>query len=143
MLADNCDVSVGLCCSGPVLNCQQKQGPVVAAVFSACALFWCRLGVYPAAISCRASCGFQVRAHVESQIALIAAGKADKAAVVEHTLQQFLSKFLFFSENIARMDLLFEANFAPLTASGTASGHVTEHRFFTKCACNMSAAGVS
>jgi hypothetical protein len=56
---------------------------------------------------------------VETQIGLIAAGKADKAAVVEHTLQQFVQKFMFFSENISRMDVLFEANFAPLTASGS------------------------
>jgi DNA topoisomerase III len=61
----------------------------------------------------------QVRAHVEAQIGLIAAGKADKAAVVEHTLQQFVQKFLFFSENISRMDALFEVNFSPLTASGS------------------------
>lgn len=64
-------------------------------------------------------CDIQVRAHVETQIGLIAAGKADKEAVVEHTLQQFVQKFLFFSQNIARMDVLFEANFAPLTASGS------------------------
>lgn len=55
---------------------------------------------------------------METQIGLIAAGKADKVAVVEHTLQQFVQKFLFFSENVSRMDVLFEANFAPLTASG-------------------------
>jgi hypothetical protein len=61
----------------------------------------------------------QVRAHVEAQIGLIAAGKADKAAVVEHTLRQFVQKFLFFSENISRMDALFEVNFSPLTASGS------------------------
>lgn len=91
--------------------------------------------------------GLQVRAHVESQIALIAAGKADKSAVVDHTLQQFLSKFLFFSENIARMDVLFEANFAPLTASGVDPDHVPYHFFscanlihyqsswYTSCCC--------
>lgn len=60
----------------------------------------------------------QVRAHVEQQIALVADGKADKGAVVEHALQQFLQKFLFFVENIQRMDSLFEASFSPLTASG-------------------------
>lgn len=55
---------------------------------------------------------------MEEQIGLVAAGKADKAAVVEHTLTQFLQKFLFFVENITRMDSLFEASFSPLTASG-------------------------
>lgn len=60
----------------------------------------------------------QVRAHVEEQIGLVAAGKADKEAVVEHTLAQFIQKFLFFVENIGRMDSLFEASFSPLTASG-------------------------
>ena len=63
----------------------------------------------------------QVRAHVEQQIALVAEGKADKAAVVEHTLQQFLQKFLFFVLHISRMDSLFEASFSPLSASGAHS----------------------
>lgn len=76
----------------------------------------------------------QVRAHVEAQIALIAAGKADKAAVVEHTLQQFVQKFLFFSENISRMDVLFEANFAPLTASGSSLWCIRDTCRFTCCA---------
>ena len=60
----------------------------------------------------------QVRAHVEKQIALVAEGKAEKADVVEHTLQQFLQKYLFFRDNVQRMDSLFEASFSPLTASG-------------------------
>lgn len=34
----------------------------------------------------------QVRAHVEQQIALIAEGKAQKDAVVRHTLEQFRQK---------------------------------------------------
>lgn len=38
----------------------------------------------------------QVRAHVEGQIALVAAGKADKGSVVAHTVEQFRAKFLFF-----------------------------------------------
>jgi hypothetical protein len=44
--------------------------------------------------------------------------KADKASVVEHTLQHFLQKFLFFKANVQRMDSLFEASFSPLAASG-------------------------
>lgn len=34
----------------------------------------------------------QVRAHVERQIGLVAEGKADKAAIVTHTLLQFAAK---------------------------------------------------
>jgi hypothetical protein len=38
------------------------------------------------------ACLCQVRAHVEAQIVLIAAGKADKAAVVSHTLEQVIKE---------------------------------------------------
>ena len=58
---------------------------------------------------------------MEAQIALVAAGKAERQAVVQHTLAQFTQKFLFFVENISRMDSLFEASFSPLTASGAPS----------------------
>ena len=60
----------------------------------------------------------QVRAHVETQINLIAKGQADKAAVVSWTLDAFRQKFLFFVTKVARMDALFEASFSPLSASG-------------------------
>ena len=59
-----------------------------------------------------------MRGHVEAQISLVAAGKADKAAVVLHTLAQFAHKFRFFVSHIARMDALFEASFSPLASSG-------------------------
>jgi hypothetical protein len=36
-----------------------------------------------------------VRAHVEAQISLVAAGQAAKAAVVAHTLGQFRAKFQY------------------------------------------------
>ena len=62
-------------------------------------------------------CG-QVRAHVERQIGLIAEGKAEKEAVVLHTLDQFAQKFRHFVTKIARMDALFEASFSPLASSG-------------------------
>jgi DNA topoisomerase IA len=65
----------------------------------------------------------QVRAHVENQILMIAQGKEDKEAVVQHALQQFLQKFLFFVQHIERMDSLFEASFSPLTASGASDIH--------------------
>ena len=60
----------------------------------------------------------QVRAHVEKQIGLIAAGKAEKEAVVAHLLHQFAGKFAFFMQHINRMDQLFEASFSPLASSG-------------------------
>ena len=60
----------------------------------------------------------QVRAHVEKQIGLIAEGKAEKEAVVLHTLDQFAQKFRYFVTKIARMDALFEASFSPLASSG-------------------------
>ena len=60
----------------------------------------------------------QVRGHVEAQLSLIAAGKAEKGAVVLHTLAQFAHKFRFFVSHIARMDALFEASFSPLSSSG-------------------------
>ena len=60
----------------------------------------------------------QVRAHVEKQIGLIAEGKAEKEAVVLHTLDQFAQKFRYFVKKIARMDALFEASFSPLGSSG-------------------------
>lgn len=63
-------------------------------------------------------CLLQVRAHVEAQINLVAAGQARKESVVNHTVEQFKAKFAFFVGHIARMDSLFEANFSPLASSG-------------------------
>ena len=76
----------------------------------------------------RACCG-QVRAHVEQQIGLIAEGKAEKEAVVLHTLDQFAQKFRHFVTRIARMDALFEASFSPLASSGELNA--CEARWFT------------
>ena len=64
---------------------------------------------------------------MEKQIDLIALGKAEKEAVVAHTLHQFAQKFGFFMEHINRMDQLFEASFSPLASSG--KGRATECRF--------------
>lgn len=55
---------------------------------------------------------------MERQIGLIAEGKAEKEAVVLHTLDQFAQKFRHFVTRIARMDALFEASFSPLASSG-------------------------
>lgn len=59
-----------------------------------------------------------VRAYVEKQINLIAKGGAEKEAVVEHCLDQFRQKFLYFVDHIAKMDSLFEASFSPLSSTG-------------------------
>ena len=63
-------------------------------------------------------CKPQVRAYVEKQINLVARGGAEKEHVVDHCLEQFRQKFLFFVANINRMDTLFEASFSPLSSSG-------------------------
>lgn len=63
-------------------------------------------------------CRPQVRAYVEKQIALIAEGRAEKDAIVDHCLDQFKQKFAYFVSHIDRMDALFEASFSPLASSG-------------------------
>lgn len=63
-----------------------------------------------------------MRAHVEAQINLVAQGKAARAAVVAHCLDQFRAKFAFFVRRIGRMDALFEATFSPLASSGEGPG---------------------
>lgn len=72
----------------------------------------------------------QVRAHVEKQIGLIAEGKAEKEAVVLHTLDQFAQKFRYFVTKIDRMDALFEASFSPLASSGDfrSEEHMRHHQ---------------
>ena len=65
---------------------------------------------------------------MEKQIGLIAEGKAEKEAVVLHTLDQFAQKFRYFVTKIARMDALFEASFSPLASSGDFRSE--EHKCF-------------
>ena len=59
-----------------------------------------------------------MRAAVEEQLNLIAHGKADFNAVLEHTLSTFTAKFKYFVEHIQAMDELFEVSFSPLASSG-------------------------
>jgi len=59
-----------------------------------------------------------MRAAVEEQLNLIAHGKADFNAVLEHTLNTFTAKFKYFVEHIQGMDELFEVSFSPLASSG-------------------------
>ncbi|CAG9467801.1 unnamed protein product [Pedinophyceae sp. YPF-701] len=63
-------------------------------------------------------CRPEVRAEIEKNIALVAAGAADKESVVQHALDQFRQKFLYFVSKIQKMDALFEASFSPLASSG-------------------------
>jgi DNA topoisomerase-3 len=59
-----------------------------------------------------------MRSAVEEQLNLIAHGKADYEAVLQHGISIFHLKFKYFVQNIAGMDELFEVSFSPLAASG-------------------------
>ncbi|XP_046394750.1 DNA topoisomerase 3-beta-1 [Ischnura elegans] len=58
-----------------------------------------------------------MRSAVEEQLNLIAHGKADYVAVLQHTVEIFKLKFLYFVKNIEGMDQLFEASFSPLATA--------------------------
>ncbi|KAK9288869.1 hypothetical protein L1049_017335 [Liquidambar formosana] len=59
-----------------------------------------------------------IRSFIEQQITLVAKGQADCLRVVQHVLQQFKQKFIYFVRKIENMDTLFEAQFSPLAESG-------------------------
>jgi DNA topoisomerase-3 len=61
-----------------------------------------------------------MRSAVEEQLNLIAHGQANFTAVLQHTVEIFKQKFLYFVKNIDGMDQLFEVSFSPLAASGKA-----------------------
>jgi len=58
-------------------------------------------------------------AAVEEQLNLIAHGKADYNAVLEHTIDTFTAKFKYFVEHIQAVDELFEVSFSPLVSSAS------------------------
>jgi len=59
-----------------------------------------------------------MRADVERQLELIAKGRADYRAVLEHTLAHFRRKFEYFTANVGEVDGLFSASFTALADSG-------------------------
>lgn len=59
-----------------------------------------------------------MRSAVEEQLNLIALGRADFYAVLQHTVEIFKQKFHYFVQSIDAMDQLFEVSFSPLSASG-------------------------
>ncbi|GMH18631.1 hypothetical protein Nepgr_020472 [Nepenthes gracilis] len=61
-----------------------------------------------------------IRSFIEHQITLISKGQADHSLVVKHVIQQFKQKFIYFVKQIEDMDVLFEAQFSPLSDSGRA-----------------------
>lgn len=69
-----------------------------------------------------------MRSAVEEQLNLIALGRADFHAVLQHTVEIFKQKFHYFVQSIEAMDQLFEVSFSPLSASGKAhSRYGTSH----------------
>ena len=61
-----------------------------------------------------------MRAAVEEQLTLIAVGRADYAAVLQHGIDIFQRKFKYFVESIIAMDELFEVSFSALADVGKA-----------------------
>ena len=59
-----------------------------------------------------------MRFALEEQLNLIALGRADFYAVLQHTVEIFKQKFHYFVQSIDAMDQLFEVSFSPLSASG-------------------------
>jgi len=59
-----------------------------------------------------------MRAALEQQLNLIAEGRADCTAVLQHAIDIFTRKFKYFVDNILAMDELFESSFSSLASSG-------------------------
>ncbi|XP_078467958.1 DNA topoisomerase 3-beta-1 isoform X1 [Lampetra planeri] len=73
-----------------------------------------------------------MRASVEKQLNLIAMGKADFQAVLQHALSIFQRKFHYFVDHIAGMDELMEVSFSPLAATGRPHSRCGKCRRFMK-----------
>ena len=73
-----------------------------------------------------------MRSQVETQLNLIALGKADYAEVLQHALRIFEQKFHYFVQNISLMDTLFEDSFSSLSALGKPMSRCGKCRRFMK-----------
>ncbi len=74
----------------------------------------------------------KMRSQVETQLNLIAQGKANYKDVLEHTIKIFEQKFHYFVQNISLMDSLFEDSFSPLTSMGKPMSRCGKCRRFMK-----------
>lgn len=59
-----------------------------------------------------------MRSATEKLFTLIALGKEDFRAVVQHVVKTFEMKYKYFVQNISGMDELFEVSFSPLASTG-------------------------
>ncbi|GMS83825.1 hypothetical protein PENTCL1PPCAC_6000, partial [Pristionchus entomophagus] len=73
-----------------------------------------------------------MRAELETQLTLIAKGEADYLAVKNHALEQFRRKFVFFVQNVTRVDSLFGVSFTTLTEAGKPFSRCGKCRRFMK-----------
>lgn len=73
-----------------------------------------------------------MRSAVEEQLNLIAQGRADFYAVLQHTVEIFKQKFTYFVQSIDGMDQLFEVSFSPLSASGKSHSRCGKCRRYMK-----------
>lgn len=73
-----------------------------------------------------------MRTAVEKQLNLIAQGRANFEAVLNHTVEIFKLKFCYFVSSIDGMDQLFEVSFSPLSASGKAHSRCGKCRRYLK-----------
>ncbi|KAJ8675437.1 hypothetical protein QAD02_011223 [Eretmocerus hayati] len=73
-----------------------------------------------------------MRSAVEEQLNLIAVGRADFHAVLQHTVEIFKQKFQYFVLSIEAMDQLFEVSFSPLAASGKSHSRCGKCRRYMK-----------
>lgn len=73
-----------------------------------------------------------MRSEVERMLTLIAKGSADFNDVLRHAIKIFKLKFMYFVQNIASMDMLFESSFSPLAESGKAHSRCGKCRRYMK-----------
>ncbi len=77
-------------------------------------------------------CFPKMRSQIETQLNLIATGKANYKQVLNHALKIFEQKFHFFVQNIMLMDTLFEDSFSSLTTLGKPISRCGKCRRFMK-----------